>query len=94
MPPSVRLILAGRHYLEVVNDAAHNMEGVRLYAGPDPVPFLRGDEYVSSVDVPPSTTRRIPVAMTPPAELRLRREAQVRWSVAGELRSAPVSVEI
>lgn len=94
MSPSIRLYFAGRHYLEIVNPTDHALEGLRLYAGPDPVPFLRGEEYQSSVDVPPNTTLRIPVAMTPVAELRLKREAQVRWSVAGESKAAPVSVEI
>ena len=94
MSPSVRLIFTGRYELEVVNPADHALDGLRLYAGPELVPFLRGDECVSSVDVPPNTTRRIPVAMTPAAELRLKREAQVRWSVAGVLRSAPVHLEI
>jgi len=94
MSPSIRLYVAGRHYLEIVNPADHALEGLRLYAGPELVPFFRGDECVSSVDVPPNTTRRIPVAMTPAAELRLKREAQARWSVAGVLRSAPVHLEI
>lgn len=94
MQLAVRLIFAGRHYLEVTNTADHTLEGLRLFAGPEPVQFFRGDEYVSSVDVHPNTTRRIPVAMTAATELRLRRQAQVRWSVAGELKAAPVELAI